>query len=188
MGVHTMYIIKHHNLKEKNYNLRESAPYEVKGNRTPDPNKFVWVDRSNGRFHVESMSRDIFTTNEPLMLWWLVNSNKRDAFPLTRQFKEDLAEMPLEYDAVVRLRIEKYKPSKADRLYQKIILERHIMKGSTFGCIDKPSIISAVMPVSNQKAIGEITQWVQYIAMPVNNYILQPNKPSIKLVASQLVA
>lgn len=183
-----MYILKSHNLKENHYHLRESAPYDVEDARPSDPNKFVWVDRSNGRFHVESLSRDIFTTDEPLMLWWLVNANKRDVFPLLRQVKEDLADIPKRYDAVVKLRIEKYKPSKADKLYQKIVLERHIMKGSTFGCIDKPVVTSAVMPVSSQKSTGEITQWVQYLAMPVSNYILKPLAPTIKLVATEMVA
>lgn len=183
-----MYILISHNLKEKNYHFRESPLYEVVGRRESDPNKFVWVDRSNGRFHVESMSRDIFTTKDPLMLWWLVNSNKRDVFPLLRQVKEDLADIPKVYDAVVKLRIEKYKPSKADKLYQKIKLERHIMQGSTFGCVNKPVVTSSVMPVSSQKSLGEITSWVQYLALPISNYILNPMENTIKLPTTELVA
>jgi hypothetical protein len=111
------------------------------------------------------------------MLWWLVNANSRTKMPYERERTETLYDMPKEYNAVVRMRLEHYIPSRNDKALQKVILERNIIKNTAFGILDKPSLVGAVMPHGQQRSALEITKWVQYLVLPVGNKmcLLSPN-------------
>lgn len=142
--------------------------------------KFVWIDKSNGRFHVESSQEDIFSRATPLMMWWLINNNVRDMMPYNRQLEETLADMPESYNAVVRIKLEPFQPNKqADKLLPKIVLQRREISSTTFGVVDKPSVVSAVMPKSKQRSSLEITDWVQYMAMPDGNTLYLLHQPQL---------
>ncbi|BAQ67101.1 hypothetical protein [Geminocystis sp. NIES-3709] len=169
------YILTNHNLKEKHYHCKRQHSKHPKDKGC----KYVFIDRQNGRFHIESSYRDIFTMPLPMMMWWFVNYNERDRMPYNRQVEETLHDMPEAYNAVVRIKLEPYQPTKADKLLQQVNLQRSVIKHTAFGVVDKPSVVSAVMPLGHQRSSLEITDWLQYLALPNGNTLYLLHQPQL---------
>lgn len=173
-----MFIVKGHNLKEKNYHtVGRTTYYNAQAKEYQE--RYTWVDKACDRFKIEADRPDLFTKDEPMAVLWLMNRIKREFTSDSKATQEEFDNLPEAYDNVIRLKFILHKPSKQDKLYQHINLERKILSNSMFSITTMPTVCTATLPTNNQSSNKAITEWVTSSAVPLGNLILYPTVNSL---------
>lgn len=161
-----MYIIESHNLLPKYYHRpRQERYYDPK--ELCYRHKFTWVDRTNGRIHLETDDINILYSRKPLVLfWWVTEYNSE--LDYSNRKKQHL---PPQYNNLLRLRLRVFDEKKASGLtYHRGELIRRDFQDSIFAMTNYPTLVNATLPASKQD-YDLPTRWVNYSVRPVSNYI-----------------
>ncbi|WP_069791305.1 hypothetical protein A5482_015110 (plasmid) [Cyanobacterium sp. IPPAS B-1200] len=161
----TMFILQSHNLKPRLFFKPRNELYYDNTTFT-HKERWTWVDKVSGRVHVESSNSNIMYCDSPLVLFWYVAyyDSEKDK----NRKKKPL--LPQQYSSVLRLKIEQYDPSKSSITYQKGILDRREFNNTLFPMQNKPSLINASFPAS-QQPFNLQTRWLNYAVLPATAYI-----------------
>lgn len=166
-----MYILEEHNLKKKDFHEpRHERIYNTQ--RGVSDWRFVWVDKANGRVHLESSIEDWWETEDPLFVTYFTRLYENHKAPMKRKIRNENANLPEEYQSILQVKIDKYDPSQVDGLYEKVELCRRHYGHSLFPIENKPNLATFSLPTTKQD-YAVPTVWLTYSFYPKNVIIPQ---------------